>query len=71
MKILNPFSVQKEQQTLLKVLNAEKLPKNFAEGAALHKDSYKYKKEMPFGISFLFILLKRIELENNWCYNYL
>ena len=44
------------------------LPFSSAERKFVYENN---KKEMPFGISFLFILLKYIELENDWCYNYL
>ena len=44
------------------------LPFSSAEQKFIYENN---KKEMPFGISFLFILLKYIELENDWCYNYL
>ena len=71
MRILKPSLVPKEQKTLCKVLNAERLPKNFAEDAVMHKDLYKNRKRDAFkSISFYFITLNRIELKKDWCYNY-
>ncbi len=60
--------MMKAAVALLLVFTFVLSPFSLAERKFVYENN---KKEMPFGISFLFILLKYIELENDWCYNYL